>query len=210
MRELERDVRAVDSARAVYDFARAEAKDERLRGGDLAVANATNLNQLKYSENLQQSGQGLGLDKGGSFGVSGGGAGGFAGGVPALKPASAADGDSLALATTPNGSVVLRGAKVAESQSAASQPQSGAGGYRAQASNYAQQARVVRGRAFYQNGNTWTDATAATKTDWKKRQIQFNSDEYFTLLQQHPEAAPWFALGNEVDVVLDDMLVSVR
>ncbi|HEY7117798.1 MAG TPA: VIT and VWA domain-containing protein [Tepidisphaeraceae bacterium] len=214
MRELEHDARAFDSAKTVYEFARAEAKDDRLRGGDLAVANATNLNQLKNSENLQQSGQGLGLDKGGSFGVAGGaggfdGSGRYAGGVPALKPASAADGGSLALSTTPNGSVVLRAAKAAESQSAASQPQTMAG-YRANSSNYAQQARVVRGRAFYQNGNTWTDATAATKTDWKKRDVKFNSDEYFALLGQHPEAAAWFSLGNEVDVVLDDTLVSVR
>jgi len=110
--------------------------------------------------------------------------------------------DSLSLAKTPNGSLTLRGAKPA------SEPQQQLG-YRA-SSNYAQQARVVKGRAFYQNGSTWTDAQAASKNDWKRRQVAFNSDEYFALLQEHPEAAAWLALGNEVDLVLGDTLVSVR
>src|SRR5689334_7392473 len=49
MRELEQDVRAKDAAKAVYDMTVAESRSERLRGGDLAVANATNLGQLKQS-----------------------------------------------------------------------------------------------------------------------------------------------------------------
>ncbi|MDB5298925.1 MAG: vault protein inter-alpha-trypsin protein, partial [Phycisphaerales bacterium] len=82
-------------------------------------------------------------------------------------------------------------------------------GYR-QAQNYTQQARVLRGRAFYQNGNTWTDSTAQNRKDLKQKQIQFNSDDYFALLKQHPEAAEWLALGNEVDLVIDDTLYQVR
>ncbi|HWE94747.1 MAG TPA: VIT domain-containing protein [Tepidisphaeraceae bacterium] len=82
-------------------------------------------------------------------------------------------------------------------------------GYR-QAQNYTQQARVLRGRAFYQNGNTWTDSTAQNRKDLKQKQVQFNSDDYFALLKQHPEAAQWLSLGNEVDVVLDDTLYQVR
>ena len=40
-------------------------------------------------------------------------------------------------------------------------PAGAAGGYRAsQEQNYAQQVRVVGGRAFYQNGNVWTDSSA--------------------------------------------------
>ena len=82
-------------------------------------------------------------------------------------------------------------------------------GYRV-AQNYAQQARVLNGRAFYQNGNTWTDATAQTRKGLKEKQIAFNSDEYFELLKKHPEAAQWLSLGNEVDVVLDETLYMVR
>ena len=86
-------------------------------------------------------------------------------------------------------------------------------GYRA-TQNYTQQARVVKGRAFYQNGTTWTDATAqelhAKNKTVKQRTVKFNSDEYFALIAKHPEAAEWLALGNEVDVVLGEELVMVR
>jgi Ca-activated chloride channel family protein len=92
----------------------------------------------------------------------------------------------------------------------ATQPENG---YR-NAQNYAQQARVVNGRAFYQNGNTWSDGTVqeqyAKNRAMKQQQIKFNSQEYFDLLKKHPEAAQWLALGEEVDVVLDDTLYQVR
>jgi hypothetical protein len=212
MRELDHDALAKDAARAVYDLTVQEAKKADLRGGEVAVANASNLNRLKYSENLQEAQQQFALDKGGSFGVTqAGGAGGGSFGdtaTPALKPASSAPADALSLGTTRNGSLVIRDAKSREAaESAATGPQ--ATGYRA-SFNYAQQARVVRGRAFYQNGNVWTDATASTRNDLKKREVKFNSDEYFALLGEHPDAAAWLALGNEVDVVLGDTLVVVR
>jgi Ca-activated chloride channel family protein len=228
MRELGQDERAKDAAKAIYDSTVAESKSERGRGGDVAVANATNLDQLKRSQNVQQSGQEFALDKGGSFGVgAGNGAGAFSGGQgggggrepgavasgpttadgAVLTPAPAAKpGEGLSLGTTKNGSLAIGGLKADDPKAPTTQP---AQGYRSN-SNYAQQARVVKGRAFYQNGNTWTDATASTKKDLKKREIRFNSDEYFQLLQHHPEAAQWLALGNEVDVVLDDTLVVVR
>jgi Ca-activated chloride channel family protein len=83
------------------------------------------------------------------------------------------------------------------------------GGYKV-AQNYGQQARVVNGRAFYQNGSTWTDATAQSRKDLKQKQVAFNSDEYFSLLSTNPNAAQWLALGNEVDVVLGDTLYQIR
>jgi hypothetical protein len=246
MRELEQDVRAKDAAKAVWDMTVAESRSERMRGGDLAVANATNLGQLRQSVNEQQSGQGLGLDKGGSFSVSGvtasgpalvggarggGGGGGLfgnGGGQPADPAAAttptAAPGESLALEKTANGSLAIRGSKVDVNSSPAfsaagtadalttkwADGEGAQHGYRAPARNYAQQARVVKGRAFYQNGSTWTDALASSKTDWKRREVKFGSDEYFTLIQRYPEAAGWLSLGNEVDLVLGEELVSVR
>lgn len=225
MREFEQDVRARDAAKAVYDLTVAESKNEGLRGGDVAVANATNLARLKSSGNVQESAQQFALDKGGSFGVGSGVAGGAVAGrglndptaaaglpptaAPALKPATSAAEDALSLGATANGSLVIRGDRYAKSLAAGEPVEQQAQGYRA-SFNYAQQARVIKGRAFYQNGNTWTDATASSKPDLKKREVKFNSDEYFALLGAHPEAAAWLALGNEVDVVLDDTLVVVR
>ena len=87
----------------------------------------------------------------------------------------------------------------------------GAGGYRAaQAQNYAQQVRVVGGRAFYQNGSIWTDSSAQSLRGLVQKQVRFGSAEYFDLMKKSPAAAQWLALGNNVDVVLDGILVSVR
>jgi len=82
-------------------------------------------------------------------------------------------------------------------------------GYRF-AQNYAQQARVVNGRAFYQNGNTWTDSTIQQAHPAKQRQVRFNTDEYFALLRDNADAAPWLSLGGDVDVVIGDTLYQVR
>jgi len=86
----------------------------------------------------------------------------------------------------------------------------GAAGASEFAQNYSQQVKVVNGRAFYQNGMTWTDSTSQTQQNLRRQEVKFNSDEYFALIAKHPEAAEWLALGNEVDVVLGEELVMVR
>ena len=80
----------------------------------------------------------------------------------------------------------------------------------ADAEGVAQQAQVVNGRAFYQNNGTWTDSTAQGKKTLAHRQIRFGSDEYFSFLAANPGAAAWLALGQNVDVVVNGTLVSVR
>ena len=82
-------------------------------------------------------------------------------------------------------------------------------GYR-RAQNYNQQARVVNGRAFYQNGEQWTDSTIQANASAKKVEIKFGSDEYFALLTKHPDAAAWVALGTNVDVMLDNTIYCIR
>jgi Ca-activated chloride channel family protein len=85
---------------------------------------------------------------------------------------------------------------------------SDAQGYRA-AQNYAQQVRNINGRAFYQNANRWTDSTAQQQQNVKQKRVRFNSDDYFALLRDHPSAAQWLALGNNIDVVIDDTIYSI-
>ncbi len=84
-------------------------------------------------------------------------------------------------------------------------------GYRAsQKNNYAQQVRVVNGRAFYQNGDVWTDSSAQKKRSLKQKQVRFGSREYFELLGSNPEVSSWLALGSEMDVVVGDTLYNIR
>jgi Ca-activated chloride channel homolog len=72
---------------------------------------------------------------------------------------------------------------------------------------YTRQSKFVNGRAFYQNGKQWIDATAQNLT--KRQRVQFNSEAYFDLLKQHPEAAPWMALGQSVLLALDDTVYEI-
>ena len=84
-------------------------------------------------------------------------------------------------------------------------------GYRLeQTRNYANQARHLNGRAFYQNGPVWTDSTAQARSALRQVDIAFNSDAYFALLREHPAAAQWLALGNNLDLVLGDTLYQIR
>ncbi|HUI68896.1 MAG TPA: hypothetical protein VL354_00160, partial [Spirochaetia bacterium] len=90
----------------------------------------------------------------------------------------------------------------------AAQSPASAGYKAAQRNNYAQQVRVVNGRAFYQNGNVWTDSSAQASLTQKR--VAFASSDYFALVARNPSLLPWLALGNEVDVVVDGTLYSIR
>ena len=86
-----------------------------------------------------------------------------------------------------------------------------AAGYRAsQQNNYAQQVRVVNGRAFYQNGSVWTDSTAQDRRALKQKKVAFGSREYFDLLAKTPELSSWLALGSQLDVVVGNTLFTIR
>jgi Ca-activated chloride channel family protein len=84
-------------------------------------------------------------------------------------------------------------------------------GYRDwQARNYALAVRVVGGRSFFQNGTVWTDAAAQGRAALKRRQVRFAGEEYFELLRRNRDLAAFLALGNNLDVVVDDTLVQIR
>jgi Ca-activated chloride channel family protein len=63
--------------------------------------------------------------------------------------------------------------------------------------------RFAGTRAFVLRDGVWTD-TAYNPDEMSTIEIPFASDEYFTLLGDHPELGPAFALGQKVVVVLDD------
>ena len=80
---------------------------------------------------------------------------------------------------------------------------------RARSDQYAQQARFAAGRAFYQNGPQWIDSEVQKQQTAKRQRVQFNSEEYFALLKKHCEAAPWVALGKNVQFVLNDTIYEI-
>ena len=98
------------------------------------------------------------------------------------------------------------GDSLAKAPAAATPP---ADGYRYK-QNYTQQSRVINGRAFYQNGKIWSDATAQQNKALKQKTVKFNSDEYFELMKNNRDALAWLSLGSDVDVVIGDTLYQVR
>ncbi len=84
-----------------------------------------------------------------------------------------------------------------------------AGGQLVQQVIESQQARNVRGRTFFQNGEQWIDAAIQSVPGARRVQVRFGSDEYFDLVKRHRDAAQWLAVGRNVQVVLDGTVYEV-
>jgi Ca-activated chloride channel family protein len=84
-----------------------------------------------------------------------------------------------------------------------------AGDSKVRLAQYAQQAKFVNGRNFFQNSNQWIEARVQELPNAKRVRIQFNSAEYFTLARQQPKALPWLALGQNVQFVLDGIVYEI-
>jgi Ca-activated chloride channel family protein len=185
-REFGADHFAMQGAADQYGGAKREAAEKDLRSGDAAVDSSRKINDLKSGWNIEQTRD---YDK-----------------LAKAKP------DGGRYATLQPGSMAAGGGGGAGGKPSMTAPVDQAEnelGYRV-ATNYAQQARVVNGRAFYQNENVWNDSTAQAKKNLKTVQVKFDSDEYFGLIKDHPEAAQWLSLGDNVDVVIEDTLYQVR
>jgi Ca-activated chloride channel family protein len=64
--------------------------------------------------------------------------------------------------------------------------------------NLSQQVKNVLGRAVYQQDKFWVDSELQKRQTQNAKRIQFNSDEYFKLLNKEPETAQFLALGQNV------------
>ncbi|MEM7101767.1 MAG: VIT domain-containing protein [Bacteroidota bacterium] len=67
----------------------------------------------------------------------------------------------------------------------------------------------IRGRAFYNNANVWIDANVQEVKNQKVNRIQFNSQAYFDLLTNNPEAIDYLALGQNVRFVMNDQIIEI-
>ena len=77
--------------------------------------------------------------------------------------------------------------------------------------NLADGIRIVQGRAFYNNANNWVDANLqlSQNQSLKVNRIAFNSDDYFKLINNHPESVNYLALGTNVRFVMDGIIWEV-
>ncbi len=61
--------------------------------------------------------------------------------------------------------------------------------------------RYVEGKTFRLAAGTWHDLALDDETGSAVVEVEFGSKEYFGLLQEHPDLAPYFALGQKVEVL---------
>lgn len=80
---------------------------------------------------------------------------------------------------------------------------------KARLANYAQQSQFVAGKTFYQNEGQWTDSAVQKQQNTQRVRVQFGSTNYFALLATKPEAAPWLALGQNVQFVLHNTIYEI-
>ncbi len=73
-----------------------------------------------------------------------------------------------------------------------------------------QQIRRAGGKTFYLRSGQWVDAKVQDIKDAAPVVLKFNSEEYFALLREHPETAPWLALGAKVSFVLKGKVYQVE
>ncbi len=148
-------------------------------------------------------GGGGGGRRGGALGGTYGGSGASSGGVISV-PAPVA---RAAAAPAVRQSELNLGNQTANGWQAAVDAKSD--GYRV-VSNYAQQTRTINNRAFYLNGNQWTDAGVQNAAkDAKHVKVVFNSDAYFDLIAKNPEATQYLSLGNNVTIQLAGIIYDI-
>ncbi len=75
--------------------------------------------------------------------------------------------------------------------------------------NLSQQVRNIMGRAFYQQDKFWVDSELQKRQTSEVKRIQFNSDEYFSLLNKEPETAQFLALGQNVRFYYNNVFYEV-
>ena len=74
---------------------------------------------------------------------------------------------------------------------------------------YSQQTQFVGGKNFFLNENQWIDSAVQKNPNAKRVRLQFGSPEYFTFSAKHAQAAPWLALGQNVQFVLEGTIYEV-
>jgi len=169
-------------------------EDEALRGVPVAARTMQQLDQNRDAQiYLRRSWDGLGREKSGDVGNYNARAN------KELKEAYALE---------PSISQTQDEAKKAVAASAPA-PVGGAEGRRRELDALQQNARVVSGKAFYQNGSQWIDSDAQLQKAAKRQRIQFASEEYFKLLRENAEASQWMALGRNVQFTIGDTLFEV-
>ena len=70
--------------------------------------------------------------------------------------------------------------------------------------------KTAGGKTFYLREGVWTDSEYKPGAGLPETVVKFGSDEYFALLKQKPNLSTFFALGEQVTVILDGRVYRVN
>jgi Ca-activated chloride channel homolog len=70
--------------------------------------------------------------------------------------------------------------------------------------------KQVNDRTFILRGGVWIDTLYTTDSKMKVVPVVFLSDEYFKLLDAHPEIKDYLAIGDHIIIVVDDVAYEVK
>ncbi len=75
--------------------------------------------------------------------------------------------------------------------------------------NLSQQFKNIQGRAIYNTGSFWVDSYIQTKKYNKMLRVQYASKDYFKLLNEYPKIAEFYALGQNVKFVFNNIVYEI-
>ena len=101
-----------------------------------------------------------------------------------------------AVAAAPTGGIY------ADKRAKAMPAKGAAGDIAKRATDVEQDAKMIAGKTFTQNGATWNDTAIQSAPNSARKRVQFASGDYFALLDKSPEVSQWLALGNNVTFAL--------
>ncbi len=74
---------------------------------------------------------------------------------------------------------------------------------------YSQQGQFVAGKTFFLNEKQWVDSAIQRAPNATRVRIQFGTPEYFDFVSKNPKAAPWLALGSNVQFLLEKTVYEI-
>ena len=74
----------------------------------------------------------------------------------------------------------------------------------------ARQTKFASGKNFFQNGQQWIDPEVQKMTGAKPVRLKFGSPEYFDFASKNAKAAPWLALGQNIQFVMDGAIYEIH
>jgi len=71
------------------------------------------------------------------------------------------------------------------------------------------QSRFIQGRTFFRSDAQWIDSLVQMNQQATRTRLRFDSDEYFTFIRQHSEAAAWLSLGRNLQFFLGGTIYEI-